>query len=104
MDKRLWSQILFVSGLVGLIASSFQDGGFGNTNEAVVSAIFFVGGLFLWYFPQEIANEIKRSLQIDNSTSTEHQDKLLELLQKHSYAMGKNGRSGIVTTDDENEE
>ena len=103
MDKRLWSQILFVSGLVGLIASSFQDGGW-NTNEAVVSAFFFVGGLFLWYFPQEIANEIKRSTQIDNSTSTEHQDKLLELLQKHSYAMGKNGRSSIVTTDGEIEE
>ena len=70
--------MLFVSGLLGLITSFYRESGIGS--EAVVYAIFFVGALLLWYLPQEIANEIKRSREIDNSGPSRAQDRLLESL------------------------
>ena len=81
-DKKTWSIILLLAGFL-----SFLYNGSEKEMEVIV---LFIGGLLLWYLPSE---------KQQDSGSTEHQDKLLTLLQRHSHAMGKGGRSSIFTED-----
>ena len=100
MDKKRWSSALFVFALGtwyfprwnGFLFEPSTDITIGDGR--IMATIFLVGGLLLWYLPQEVQKD---------SGSSEYQDKLLDLLQKRSYALGKNGRSSMDAIEDENE-
>lgn len=51
-DKQHWAKILFVIALVSSFSPWF--GGIVKIDSAlIISAVCFVGGLLLWYLPEE---------------------------------------------------